>query len=632
MISTNKLTVWGAGDPNFSLIHIPLPQWSSRSLITGTMYGRSISPDSSQSLKISTILRFLSMQHRYPHVVLNTIAIRILSPKIYEITFARMFRLTEIMGFSALHTKIRALSVSVFTRYVSADMRIQSWVILGYIRASTLLVGEKFDRLVTECSSSIQRGWLGHCSPIGFMEIETLGEVDVSEKIVGQGLSSKTFDGGPVVVKIVKNEKWDICKDKAALEVFDSLGGFAPRVFGLVSNRFPSQCLPYLMVIEKVGDADWGDIVVAENRDLYVRLAKLMEAFKKLHFMGFSHGDVTPRNIRVDGRDPNKVWLIDFELAKSLEDMDAAYSDLSKMATMLKYHVQGNLDWLPTFKKEMGLHASTVTAPNYDFWINFFTGLAAWEDRVREQEVGERIDEYDRLVVDCEAKAQRAFVTDPISECWPRNEIKFASSSGDKTVMFRVQDFSEIGDPVGVFKSRFGFKVLISKTRSISLCGQKAALSVLNGLDGMTSRLIEPLYPVKPETCGPFTLFVRQVDYPGWESVLWNDRRAARLLELIKTVHGLGFAVNNVADYGTFGVSTLVPAHIYLVNPISLSPLRKNVELITKDLQDFTTLVSRGAGLRTAEWLPAFRSDMASVSAGNGFNYDKWIQFLSHIR
>jgi tRNA A-37 threonylcarbamoyl transferase component Bud32 len=175
-------------------------------------------------------------------------------------------------------------------------------------------------------------------------------------------------DDPNLVIKISK--RFDMCKEIAALQALDGLGGFAPRMYPLdkTDPGIDSDCVQKVIVMDAVGDKTFTEIPAPSVKDTYTRLGKLVEAIKTLHATGISHGDLHGNNIRVNSADPSKVFLVDFGLVE--EGINE--KDLSELCFRAAVpHQQTD-----TIVKNFCI-ATGVGVIDSDFWIALFRRLGA---------------------------------------------------------------------------------------------------------------------------------------------------------------------------------------------------------------------------------------------------------------
>jgi hypothetical protein len=134
---------------------------------------------------------------------------------------------------------------------------------------------------------------------------------------IGQGYYGKVFSvkESQLVLKVASSKDTDLCTEQVILRFLDGMDGFAPRIFPITS-KIPVACATRTLVMDRMGDANWNDIVVAFDKAFYIRYVNLLKAVQTLHDRGFVHSDIGKRNIRVKEFDPSFVALIDFGLAR----------------------------------------------------------------------------------------------------------------------------------------------------------------------------------------------------------------------------------------------------------------------------------------------------------------------------
>ncbi len=215
------------------------------------------------------------------------------------------------------------------------------------------------DRIITaDCPGSVSRVNIG-----GEVWLDVEKSTDAMN---GQeGVVYRTSDPR-LVIKISK--RFDMCREIAALQALDGLGGFAPRMYPLdkTDPGINSDCVQKVIVMDAVGDKTFTEIPAPSVKDTYTRLGKLVEAIKTLHATGISHGDLHGNNIRVNSADPSKVFLVDFGLVeKGINE-----KDLSELCFRAAVPHREEDPFVNGF-----CIATGVEVIDSDFWIELFRRL-----------------------------------------------------------------------------------------------------------------------------------------------------------------------------------------------------------------------------------------------------------------
>jgi hypothetical protein len=107
---------------------------------------------------------------------------------------------------------------------------------------------------------------------------------------------------------IVSYRSSDVCKEKAALQLMNSVDMF-PDLAPIVSG-IPVGCESKIIAVERMGDGTWGDTVDSVDKSFFIRLARFFIVLRALHESGLVHGRLTTKNVAVKADDPHYVALI----------------------------------------------------------------------------------------------------------------------------------------------------------------------------------------------------------------------------------------------------------------------------------------------------------------------------------
>ena len=210
---------------------------------------------------------------------------------------------------------------------------------------------------------------------------------------LGEGAFGKAYDipDANLVLKVIKDRRRDLCREKIGLEILDGLDGFAPKIAKITSG-IDDECSNKVIALEKLGDDNWGNVVKSYDKAFYRRMARLFTAVRALHNRGFIHHDLKGDNIRVRKDDSSFVALIDLGILYSY--VDSYSKQISQffsrnVDTKAIYRMVSGLcapwvvsgvctpcpDWMADFKKDMD-DLGKFEQPKYEKWIEYFTNLA----------------------------------------------------------------------------------------------------------------------------------------------------------------------------------------------------------------------------------------------------------------
>jgi hypothetical protein len=217
------------------------------------------------------------------------------------------------------------------------------------------------------------------CNPRDVLEIEGFGP-RVIGPMIGGGLFGRTFEvaNAPLIFKVLRNHETTLCVEQVGLELLDSLSGFAPKTFGILSGIDP-RCAFGTIVMERLGTEDWEDVVKSFDSGFYLRFARLIEAVKQLHEWGFIHKDLKGDNVRVKRDDPDYAALIDFGLMTTVVDpktgghhpRDNRRLDMVRVAMMAEEIFGFQPEVVRNFDDEIR-RLKADERPEYEKWITYF--------------------------------------------------------------------------------------------------------------------------------------------------------------------------------------------------------------------------------------------------------------------
>jgi serine/threonine protein kinase len=228
--------------------------------------------------------------------------------------------------------------------------------------------------------NALRAGYMHTCIPEGSVEVAGVGSVKIGRKIGGGAFGDIfSLENQNLVLKVLSRPEFNICREFTALNVLDGLKGFSPRPFA-ISGGIEPRCSFRMLAMEKLGDADWDDVVFEFDKGFYLRLAKLIEAVRELHEMGFIHRDIKGDNVRVRTADPEYVGLIDFGITRPYQGKpDPVHNrrwDMNRLAEMVNDIEDDEPGWFAEFMKEM-MALGDEERPQYEKLITFFREQAA---------------------------------------------------------------------------------------------------------------------------------------------------------------------------------------------------------------------------------------------------------------
>jgi Ser/Thr protein kinase RdoA (MazF antagonist) len=108
-----------------------------------------------------------------------------------------------------------------------------------------------------------------------------------------------------------------------------------------------------MVAMDRVGDANWGEVVKTFDKVFCIRFARLLEAVKSLHESGFIHADLNIDNVRVKRKDPEFVATIDFGTMGSYGSVLTREWDMTTLRMMLDRLSGERPDWVDEFAAEI---------------------------------------------------------------------------------------------------------------------------------------------------------------------------------------------------------------------------------------------------------------------------------------
>lgn len=237
--------------------------------------------------------------------------------------------------------------------------------------------------LVSRFTEALERARSGmddrfEIGPITELKLAKLGDVEFNPEPKRNILSDEYISlDGRIVVKLMKARCGDCLRELIALALLKGLSGFAPKMFPIVSG-LPAGVEQRAIAMEFVGDSNWSDEVKSFDRSFFVRFARLLEAVRSLHALGFVHLDIVGENIRVKREYDSFLALIGYKYVCPLIDSktmeyDEFYcrrSDMAAIAYLLRKIGTKTPDWVHEFDNET-ISLEFDQRPDYEKWIKF---------------------------------------------------------------------------------------------------------------------------------------------------------------------------------------------------------------------------------------------------------------------
>jgi serine/threonine protein kinase len=254
-----------------------------------------------------------------------------------------------------------------------------------------------FDEGVEICKAQMTQVIEDNCeTQLGEIQLENGDVVTVGKRIGGGDFGDTFLDSRSekYVVKVSKPNKEaveDICKERVLLGSLHGLKGGIPRMHALKQHgQGSNRCLNQILVMDKLGDADWGRVTRSTpDAWLYRRLARLLDIVRSLHEKGFVHFDIKGDNVRVNSQSSEAAFLIDFGIAFAFADETGKHkfflgrkADLESIVDMISTISFGKNSWFDDFKREVE-SLEPKARPNYEKWINCLNKLASYRLRDR---------------------------------------------------------------------------------------------------------------------------------------------------------------------------------------------------------------------------------------------------------
>jgi predicted Ser/Thr protein kinase len=183
----------------------------------------------------------------------------------------------------------------------------------------------EFKREMNACMQTFNSlGWEKCVKTSDQLVIESVGEITVREITKGDGGDIWSTSNPNILLKVSKSYR-DFCKERSILSVLNGLNGRVPDLYTVIDPK----C--HMMVMHKVGTKNWPGPLDSE-RPTNNQVADLIETLRDLHDAGFLHGDLYPRNARID---TEHAYLIDFEMSSLIPESGASV-DASRRSDMMR--------------------------------------------------------------------------------------------------------------------------------------------------------------------------------------------------------------------------------------------------------------------------------------------------------
>jgi len=96
--------------------------------------------------------------------------------------------------------------------------------------------------------------------------------------VIGDGAFGSIFEieDEQIVVKVIEDSLMNVCRESIGLDFLEGLGGFVPKRIP-ITGGIEKSCFFRTIAMERVGDANWDEVITEFNRGFYVRFARLVE-------------------------------------------------------------------------------------------------------------------------------------------------------------------------------------------------------------------------------------------------------------------------------------------------------------------------------------------------------------------
>ena len=216
--------------------------------------------------------------------------------------------------------------------------------------------------------------------------VDGFGSLRVQDEL-GQGMYGKVFsfyETSAIILKGAKSDhgRDDLCWERSLQRVLGGLNGGAPRDH--LITEMPAEFDPLfrsrVLVMDRKGDAEWGDVVLEENETFFIRFARLLTIVRDLHQKGFIHDDIKGCNIRVGITDPQDVTLIDFgQAVPFIDSLGHHLPDVTRKRDLVNLvevarAIRGLKPWLVQFEDAVNQMTDSSDF-DYNHWISKFRAM-----------------------------------------------------------------------------------------------------------------------------------------------------------------------------------------------------------------------------------------------------------------
>jgi predicted Ser/Thr protein kinase len=194
------------------------------------------------------------------------------------------------------------------------------------------------------------------------------------------------------------------------------------------------------------------------------------------------------------------------------------------------------------------------------------------------------------------------------------------------------------GDFGNVYEAKGNSKYMVKFAKQENgglkdLCEESLILELLDGLHGATPR-IHAVKTIPSSDCADQILVMDKVGDSDWTDGMPNFyRRIARLLEVIMSLHDLGFVHADIKS-NNIRVNIANPDDVFLIDfGITLPFVNENGSHSTHfsrriDMEQISNDLLKQQLFPRHSWYKAFRDEMNTLRHDQRPNYEKWIRCL----
>jgi serine/threonine protein kinase len=182
--------------------------------------------------------------------------------------------------------------------------------------------------------------------------------------------------------------------------------------------------------------------------------------------------------------------------------------------------------------------------------------------------------------------------------------------------------------------SRPDVLVKISKIGSVGLCNEKAALTVLDGLDGSIPKVFNSATEAISRDCFNQVVVMEKKGTVNWSDANHQDerlyfRRLARLMEILMNLHAAGFVHQDLSSENV-RVDTDGSANVYLVDFGQTCSTALSEHCLPKRDMVYLVRMLKYKPLG-GEWLRSLSLEILYCDPKKGPNYQYWINFFAGL-